>query len=234
MRKVIRNVSWFLVDGLDLGGDTNTVKVGLTAQAKESTCLKDTAIRRDPGLLDGSASFGGFSSEIGQLQHVAAVGACSIPWKSGTVVEGDSVITLRGVRTSVEEDGQVGEHQSWKLELQGSGLPPLRGQLLSDSRAGLSVSGNGPDLALGALTDTQALTVVVHVLDVTGSPTLALESDEAPFSTPVTRASVVVSATGHVLLTVVGPVTDTRWRLVWTLGGGEAIELLATAAIYEL
>lgn len=90
----------------------------------------------------------------------------------------------------------------------------------------VTAAGNGPAQQLGALADDRdEIHLGAHVTAISGtSPVLTLivqSDDNAGFTTPTTRATATaVSAIGAIdMPPIVGPITDTYWRVTWTLTG---------------
>lgn len=110
--------------------------------------------------------------------------------------------------------------------------------------AALTASGVGTVLNLGALGAGQVLTATFHVTDPPGivgtTPSIIakVRSDDADaFTTPVDRitfTTVTTTPTGFIV-TIDGdvtPITDTRWRLDWTIAGtGPQYTVMSAIAI---
>jgi hypothetical protein len=80
--------------------------------------------------------------------------------------------------------------------------------------------------------------LALHVVAISGAPTftVVLESDDnAGFTSPTTRltSASYSASTGAEWQSVAGPVTDTYWRVKWTVTGGTgpSVSFLAVAGI---
>lgn len=90
---------------------------------------------------------------------------------------------------------------------------------------------------VGAIVLGQRVVATVHLLAITGTPSVVFFLESAPnsgFSSPTIRAtSAAMTARGSVLLQADGPITDTHWRLRWDHSGSgsftSAVLALATA-----
>ncbi|MEV0227981.1 hypothetical protein [Nonomuraea sp. NPDC050786] len=139
-------------------------------------------------------------------------------------------------RSSYKLGGEVGQVAPWEAKAASSG-PLLRGVVVHAPGVPRSTAGAGPGSNRGPLSASQRLYAAVHVLSVTGtaspSITVRVESDsDNTFATPTTRAtfSAASAAAGRgQLVQVAGPVTDTWWRVAWTVTG-TAPEFLFLAA----
>jgi hypothetical protein len=87
-----------------------------------------------------------------------------------------------------------------------------------------TVTGNSTGMQLGALSATQSMYASLHVVTATGSTlNVIVESDDnSGFTTPTTRITFTQVTTTPIayLSSVAGAVTDTYWRMKWTITGG--------------
>lgn len=165
----------------------------------------------DPMLLDEwQAANGG----IGSVMNLAAVPI------GGT--EGNVAYFCDGVFLGYAPlDGAVSDLGVWDGNWKGRGAL-VRGVLAS--QATVTASGNGTGHNLGAVSASQRVSASFHALTAGGttpSITVRLESDDnGGFTTPTTRATFAAQTTrGGQFTAVLGPITDTFWRLAWTVSG---------------
>lgn len=91
-----------------------------------------------------------------------------------------------------------------------------------------SSTGSSAGYQLGAVSATQRVYASLHVYSYAGTTptiTVTLQSDDnSGFTTPTTRATfaVVGQAISSELVSAAGAITDTYWRLSWTLTGSGA------------
>jgi len=112
-----------------------------------------------------------------------------------------------------------------------------RGQILHPQGTARTSSGNGTGVQFTAgPTAAQRMYANLHVLSIagTGSPTLTVtvqSSVDNTFAAPTTRISfTAATALGGQALSVLGSVTDTWWRAVWTISGSTPSFLFAVSA----
>ncbi|MEO1367755.1 MAG: hypothetical protein AAFX50_11305, partial [Acidobacteriota bacterium] len=108
---------------------------------------------------------------------------------------------------------------------------------------GVTASGATAAVEMRPVADNEKLVMAINVVDPPGvlgsNPALgvALESHpDATFSAPVTRLQTSADFTtlGQVLLEVPGPITDSFFRLAWSVGGSDPVFFAAvSAAIVE-
>jgi hypothetical protein len=150
--------------------------------------------------------------------------------------EGDPAYSLvLQVASYTPLSGAVAEGIAWSLD-GAAQMPLVRGNVLH--RATKSTTGTGTIFQLGAVGATQRIYAGLHLtaLSGTGTPTITcrLESDDAVgFTTPTTRATFTArTAIGAELISAAGAITDTYWRLAWTVSGtGPSFTFTAHAGI---
>lgn len=134
--------------------------------------------------------------------------------------------------------GGVGELAPFSLSAVGKGLPLVRGQVMHASSAAETATGAATGYQLGAVSATQSIFLGLHVLAISGTPTVAviLESDDnADFTSATTRitSASYSAATGAEFQRVAGAITDDYWRIRWTVTGGStpSVTFLAVVGI---
>lgn len=153
--------------------------------------------------------------------------------------DGEIAFTGRGLETQYQIlSGAPGEIAPFSLTAMGLSQPLVRGTVLSASGTARTVSGSGTGRLLGALSATQSMFLALHVVAISGTPTFSvvLESDDnALFTSPTTRltSASYSAATGSEWQSVPGAITDTYWRVKWTVTGGTSpsVSMLAVAGI---
>lgn len=153
--------------------------------------------------------------------------------------DGEIAFTGKGLETSYQIlSGAPGELAPFSLTAMGLSAPLVRGTVLHPSATARSASGTGTGRQLGALSATQSMFLALHVVAISGAPTFSvvLESDDnSGFTSPTTRltSASYSASTGAEWQSVAGAITDTYWRVKWTVTGGTApsISFLAVAGI---
>lgn len=114
--------------------------------------------------------------------------------------------------------------------------PTARGQVLHPQGTIRTTTGTGTAVQLGAVTAAQRMWANLHVFSVAGTatPTLTVKiqsSVDNTFAAPTDRIT-FTAATGFTSqpASVLGAVTDTWWRAVWTISGSTPSFLFAVAA----
>lgn len=227
---VLTNVRLFAV-GADLTGASNKVELASQVEAKKSTNygsagweevlggLADTEITAegqweagDPSLVD-DASW----SQLGGIG----------PWSVGPLgaAVGDLAYFTNGLRSDYTLGDAVGEVAPWSGTVK-STWPGVRGQFAHPPGTPRTASGNGTGINLGAVTTGKRIYAALHVLSVAGTstPTITarVESDTSgAFAAPTTRLTfaAATAAGGQILRTSGSAITDTWWRLAWTISG---------------
>lgn len=166
----------------------------------------------DPGKVDDMA----WSNLAGRTPHPWSV--CPL-----SAAVGDLAYASTGLLTSYKLGDAVGEVAPWEAQAKGSNLA-VRGQVAHPPGTARTASGTGTGLNLGALSASQRLFASLHVLSVAGttpSLTARVESDsDNTWASPITRATFsAATAVGGQSAMVSGAVTDTWWRVAWTITG---------------
>lgn len=153
--------------------------------------------------------------------------------------DGAIAFTGKGLETNYQIlAGAPGELAPFSLTAMGLSAPLVRGTVLHPSSSARTASGNGTGQQLGAVAAGQSMFLALHVLAISGSPTFSvvLESDDnSGFTSPTTRltSASYSASTGSEWQSAAGAITDTYWRVKWTVTGGTSpsISFLAVAGI---
>lgn len=233
------------LDGADLTGYSNKAEVGAKANELDSTTFSasgtDAWRSRVGGVFDGQASLEGLW-QAGDLSMPddtfwADLGQATIPLTAvptGGAV-GDLAYLTRGLETNYKPGGKHGELLGWSADL-ATNWPILRGKILHPQGTARIASGNGTGLQLGAVSAAQRLYACLHVLSVAGTavPTITVKvqsSVDNTFAAPTDRITFnAATALGGQASSVLGAVTDTWWRAVWTISGTNPSFLFAVSA----
>ncbi|GIH98093.1 hypothetical protein [Planobispora takensis] len=215
----------------DLTGYGNRVELTAEVEEKATTPFGNGGWRTVLGGLFSTAVSAAGQWEASSVDlHAWAdlTGLSPKPWTF--CPEGADVNDLAwftsALRTSYTLGDAVGEVAPWDASATGS-APLLRGRVAHPPGTARTASGSGTAVQLGGLSSAQRLYAALHVLSVagTGSPsiTVRVESDDsAGFASPTTRATssaATASAGRGQFVSVAGPVTDSWWRVAWTVSG---------------
>jgi hypothetical protein len=179
------------------------------------------------------------STEVEPLDTTAL---CTTGWttviggnKSGSVdmelmadfADGSLAYLFKGIPLSYKIiDGAPGELAMASISGRSASSPVVRGNLLHPGSASRTSSSVGTGRELGAVTATQRAYAALHVLSVSGtSPTLDVivqSDDNGSFTTPTSRVTFSqanATANRQQFSSVAGAITDTHWRVSYTIGG---------------
>lgn len=235
------------VGGLDATGQTNQLTLEATAVALDATTFGSGGwMARAGGLKDAKLDLSGFavSGAIPGLTQVDdefwadLIGGVSVP---GILVPTSGVVgSLAYLGKFLDVDykrfGKVGDLDPFQLTANGDGVI-TRGLVMHPQGTARTTTGNGTGQQLGAIAAGQSLRCVLNVLSITGttpSLTVAVQSNvDNTFAAPTTRGTfttVTTTVGAPAMVVVPGPVTDTWWRVTWTIAGTSPSYLFAAAA----
>jgi hypothetical protein len=141
--------------------------------------------------------------------------------------DGSKAYLFKGIPLSYKIiDGAPGELAMASISGRSASSPVVRGKLLHPGSASRTASSVGTGRELGAVTATQRVYAALHVLSVSGtSPTLDVivqSDDNGSFTTPTSRitfSQANATANRQQFSSVAGAITDTHWRVSYTIGG---------------
>lgn len=216
--------------GADLSGASNKIELTTEVEDKDSTNYRSGGWKEvigglasaeisaegqweagDPGLVDDTSW-----SELGGLGPYTV---CPTDSTAGALAYFTS-----GMRADYKIGDAVGEIAPWSGTIK-SNWPLVRGQIAHPPGIARTATGTGAALQLGAIPAGKRLYAALHVLSAAGttpSITVSVESDDSDtFSTPVTRAmfAAATGAGGQILRSDGSAVTDTYYRVAWTITG---------------
>ncbi len=214
--------------GVDLSGSGNKLEVNEEFEAKAVTNWRSGGAEE---LLGGLAKVQ-LSAE-GQLEQAVdesfwANRRVLEPHTFGPTDESDTSVgallyLTRMLRTKHTWLGEVGAVSPWTLDAVGS-WPLARGR--SAHPSGTPRTGNGSEAGvnLGAVADGEHLYANLHVLSAAGTTpnlTVSVQSDSADtFGSPTTLGFFAARSTpGGQATRFAGPITDTWFRVSWTITG---------------
>ncbi|HEY5833591.1 hypothetical protein [Streptomyces sp.] len=239
-KQVLTDVRLFGV-GADLSGNSNKVELQAEVEEKDGTNYRSGGWKEVMGGLASSTITAEGQWEAGDPSKVDDASWSQLggtgPW---TVSPTDAVMgalayfTL-GLRSSYKLGDQVGEIAPWTGKVSGS-WPVARGQIAHPPGTARTASGTGTSLQLGAVPAGKRLYAALHVLSVAGTamPTITarVESDDnSGFTSAATQLTFAgaTAAGGQILRTTGSALTDTWWRIAWTITGTAPSFLFAAA-----
>lgn len=214
--------------GYDLSGRESEIVLAYGAEIKDRTAGATTARQKLAGLTAVEVSGGGYWDP--QVNDAALFEGLALDAQVLTVVPasgapGSLAYTMRAADGEYSPSGAVGDLIGYDFAAYGIGAL-VRGVVMES--ATLDASGAGTPRELPAVPEGKALHAALHVLGVegTGAPgvTVTIESSAANTwdgSETVRVEFDAALAPGAQWAALPGPVTDTWWRVSWTVTGTE-------------
>jgi hypothetical protein len=239
-KTILTNVRCFAV-GVDLTANTNKVELSAEVESKDSTNYASNGW----GEVLGGLASAELSAE-GQWEaddptkvddaswsQLGGTGPWSVSANNAAAV-GDLAYLVSAMRSDYKLFDAVGEVAPWTGTAK-STWPVARGQFAHPPGTARTATGTGTGLELGAVAAGRRLYATLHVLSVAGttpSITVRVESDDnSGFSSATTRLTFDASTAvgGQILRTDGTAITDTWWRMAWTISGTTPSFLFAGA-----
>jgi hypothetical protein len=214
---------WF--DGYNLSGVMNALAINYGADMVEATVLEDDTHIMKGGLKSATMAHEGFfSAGVAEADPIlqSNLGVADVPVSIGPVnggVDGELAYMMRAILGEYSPGASVGEMFAFSVTAESSNEGLIRGTIMHN--AARSTSGDGTARQLGALSDTESMFVAVHVVSISGTLDLIVESDAASDMLSATTQITVptISAVGSAWGSKAGAVTDDWWRVGYTLSG---------------
>lgn len=213
-------------DGYDLRGRTNTLAIQVASELQDNTVLGQGTRSRIGGLKTVAAQLEGFvEPDAVDAALFAGVGLADklFTYGVGGDAVGDVAYFFLGTEGEISLGAEVGGLLQLSAGAETASGDLYRGKIALNSRAaGLTTSGNGTGLQLGAISADQRLYAALHVWNVgTGSFTAKIQSDNASnFASATDQITFsAFSAVGSELKSVAGAITDDWWRVSYTISG---------------
>lgn len=237
---ILQNVRPF-VAGADLTTRSNRFEMSMEAESKDTTAFAPSGPVWHEELsgirtvtVDGAGQW-----EAGDLSMVddssfAGLGASSpLTLAPQGAVDGSLAYMTAFNRQAYSLGGAVGDVVPWSGHWIGN-WSLARGAILAPPAA-RTVTGSGTILQLPAVLAGQYLVGTLHCMGVSGTtPSAAVTIQSAAtagFSGPTTRLTFgAQSAIGGQVFRIAGPITDTYYRVSWTISGTTPSLLIMSAA----
>jgi hypothetical protein len=229
---VVTNAAIY-ADGYDISGDSNKASIQVAAAELDDTRFGQSTKVRTPGAIEATGSIAGFYKADNTAGALAIDDQVWADIFGGTVypvvtisptgaADGDRAYFMQAEAAQYNIGAAYGGALPFDLALKNYGSKFVGGKVgATGSKAS---TGTGTIYQLGALTATQKLYAALHVLSVTGSVTVKVQS--APlvgFGSPTDRITFTLAAgKASQFSSVAGAVTDQFWRIAWTVVTGPA------------
>lgn len=229
-KTVLTNVRLFAV-GADLTGHSNKVELSTEVEDKDSTNYGSAGWKEVLGGLASAEISAEGQWEAGDASKVDDASWSQLggtgPWTAtanNSAAVGDLAYLVNAMRADLKLFDAVGEVAPWTGTAKSS-WAMARGQIAHPPGTARTATGTGTGLQLGAVAANRRLYAALHVLSVSGttpSITARVESSvDNTFGSPTTRLTFAAAnaAGGQILRTDGSAITDTWWRIAWTISG---------------
>jgi hypothetical protein len=226
--QIVQNAKLFF-DGYNLSGDMSALALDYGAELKDATVLGDQSLRRRAGLKSLKFNHEGFwNGGVGNVDDAlfSEIGVADKPMTICplTGAEGELCFFFDAAAAQYNPGAAVGDMFKFSVAGEMSDGSDLARGIVGVNGTKVA-TGNGTVFTLGAVGANQKLYAALHVLaPVAGvAPTLdvIVQSAVTNFATITTRATFSQkNAIGsQSIAPLAGPITDTFWRVAWTIGG---------------
>lgn len=216
----------------DYSGDMNEVKVSLGQDMLESTVFGDTEHQFEPGLRIFDATASGFiqfddttDPKAVDYQLATEMLASNSTEKEFTFSyggEGSTTYFGRGFANDYSPELSVAELGAFSFGVKASNEMTRGALLLDPETQRTAASGNGTIVQLGALSATQKMMAVLHVVEFDGTTlTVTLYSNDTNDTVTPDTMTTFTAATGATseYKEVAGAETNTYWYVGWAFTG---------------
>jgi hypothetical protein len=214
----------FYAGQYDLSGDQNQYGLDLKADTPEATCMGETAKTFLPGLKDfGLALNGYFRGDDQEDILFGRIGLADLPVTLAPVAgaDGETAYICVPQFGQYAPGAKVGDIYAFAAKIEGNG-PLVKGTILLPKSVKTS-SNTGVARNLGAVTAAQKVYGLLHVFSASAGDTLDVVIQSDALQTFLSPADVITfaqkAAAGSEWKTADGPLTDTWWRVSWTIAG---------------
>ncbi|MFI5755623.1 hypothetical protein [Streptomyces sp. NPDC051569] len=225
--------------GADLSGASNKIEISAEIEDKDATNYRSGGWKEVLGGL-GSAEISGEGQwEAGDPALVDNASWADLGGRGPyTVCPAEATVGglayfTQGLRCDYKLGDAVGEVAPWSGTIKSS-WPLVRGQIAHPLGQARTVTGTGTALNLGAILAGRRLYAALHIVSASGttpSITARIESGDAAFATPTTRLTFAAATApgGQILRGDGAALTDTHYRLAWTISGTTPSFMLAAS-----
>jgi hypothetical protein len=240
-KTVLTNVRCFAV-GADLTGNSNKIELSGEVDVKDSTNYGSQGYKEVVGgiasaELSGEGQWEALDAtkvDDASWSQLGGVGPWSVSANNDASV-GSLAYFMSALRSDYKLFDAVGEVAPWTGTAK-SAWPLVRGQFAHPPGTARTSTGTGTGLNVGAVAAGKRLYASLHVLSVAGTATPTItgrveSSVDNTFASPTTRLTFAAATAvgGQILRTDGTAITDTWWRVAWTISGTTPSFLFAAA-----
>ena len=227
MAKFVFNDGKVFSGGYDLSSHITSVNLEITAEELDATTINSGGFKSKlGGIKDSTLQLDGFY-EAGANKPDALLGASVGNELIVTTVPdagvGNTAYFMKSRLFSYQMFGSVGEIAPFTISKSQSDDEVVQGKIEIDGA--LTASGNSTGVQLGAVGATEKVYVAIHCTAVSGTSTptvtFKLQSDDnSSFTSPTDRITFTgITAIGADYQSAAGAITDTYYRLNYTISG---------------
>lgn len=233
------NVGLYL-NGYSLASTFNAVSINLSNSPQDATVYGDTTVSNKAGLSSTSLEGEGYwdSTTDGVLQERLSLGSGATTISVSPVDQAVGSPILFNEYTNATYNpfatGTVGSMLGFSVSAESRGEKNVSGQILISPSSAITTSGNSlVNSALGAVSATQSVYGVMHVLAASGSLVAQIRSSPTSgFGSSTQRILFTTStAIGAEMKSLAGAVTDAHWRVDYTVSGGGSFTFIVGVGI---
>lgn len=214
-------------DSYDVTGDCKSVSLDIGVNEVDDNCFGSTWEQVLAGLKNASGSFDGSLELTDNGQDETMFSNLGVAERTVSAVgqqeDGNVGYSFKSIQAAYSVLGAHGEAAPFSGSFAGSSQM-FRGQEMLSSATARTATGTGTGQNLGAVTSAQRLYAALHVVSASGttpSMTVTVESDDnSGFTSAVTRLTfTAATARTSEWKYVAGPITDTHYRVRYTISG---------------
>lgn len=215
----------FYAGAYDFSGYNNALAVDYSADTPEATAMGDTAKTRLPGLLDVGFSLNGFTVYANPDKwFYDNMSLSDTPMTmAATGADETACFLFQPILAAYTPGGKVGDTMAFSVKGNGNGKL-IKGTILYPKTT-KDASDTGTIMELGAVTAAQKVYAILHVFAASAGDTLdvIIQSDALEgFGSPETKITFAQKAAiGSEYKTASGAITDTWWRVSFTIAGAD-------------
>ena len=226
--------------GYSLASSFNAIALNLGNSPQDDTVYGDAFVSNASGLSSVTLEAEGFWESSTDAVLETSLGS------DDTVVTVTPVDQAAGSRAFFSKlttatynplsAGTVGNMAGFSLSAEGRGEKCIPGEILVKPSDTHTSSGVSPvNSALGAVSATQSIYSALHVISASGTLVVTVKSAanvafDAGVTTELTHTSVGSSVTAE-MLSKAGAITNTNWRVDFTVSGGGSYKFIVSLGI---
>ena len=221
--------------GYDLSSSFNAVGLNLGNSPQDDTVYGDTFVSHQSGLSTVTLEAEGFwqSATDSVLQSRLASDDTVLSVTPVNQSAGQPSIFTKVTSSQYKpiDSGQVGNMLGFSLSAEGRGEKSVYGEIIVAPQV-YSSSSETATITLGAVSATQSVYSALHVTAASGTLDVTVESAPSDWSSETTRITHTRSSgVGAEMLSTVGAITDTHWRVKWVISGGGSFNFIVSLGI---